>query len=206
MPLRSSRFLSIAALAVAALLVVLLALQNRALREEALTLRMRETLPYPGHFVPTFQATTVAGKSVTIGATESGQRQVLFVFRTTCRHSLETLPAWRAIAEGLEAALTDVGVYGISLDSESETLGYVAGNDISFPVVRFPDPKLRRLYRVGAVPMTLVLNHEGEAIHARVGVLKSPGAVDSIVVAAQQRARGVETEGDTFSASRALGQ
>jgi len=37
-------------------------------------------------------------------------------------------------------------------------------------------------------------------------VLKSPGAVDSIVVAAQQRARGVETEGDTFSASRALGQ
>jgi peroxiredoxin len=206
MPLRSSRFLSIAALAVAALLVVLLALQNRALREEALTLRMRETLPYPGHFVPTFQATTVAGKSVTIGATESGQRQVLFVFRTTCRHSLETLPAWRAIAEGLEAALTDVGVYGISLDSESETLGYVAGNDISFPVVRFPDPKLRRLYRVGAVPMTLVLNHEGEVIHARVGVLKSPGAVDSIVVAAQQRARGVETEGDTFSASRALGQ
>lgn len=143
---------------------------------------------------------------MTIGATESGQRQVLFVFRTTCQHSLETLPAWKEIAEGLKASLTEVGVYGISLDSESETLGYIAGNDISFPVVRFPNPKLRRLYRVGAVPMTLVLNHEGKVIHARVGVLKSRGAVDSIVVAAQQRVRGVETERDTFSASRALGQ
>jgi len=201
MPLRSSRFLSIAAVAVAALLVVVLALQNRALREEALSMRMRETLPYPGHFVPTFQATTVAGKSVTIGATESGQRQVLFVFRTTCRHSLETLPAWRAIAEGLEAALTDVGVYGISLDSESETLGYVAGNDVPFPVLQFPDAKLKLLYRVGGVPITLVLDHEGEVVYARAGVVRSQAGVDSIIVAALQAATAVETHRDTLSAS-----
>jgi len=84
MSLRSSRLLSIAALAVAALLVLLQAVQNRAIRKDVFPLCLRETLPYPGFLVATFEGTTLAGDAVRIGAGESGQGQVLSVFRTMC--------------------------------------------------------------------------------------------------------------------------
>jgi peroxiredoxin len=45
-----------------------------------------------------------------------------------------------------------IGVFGISLDSEEETHGYVAEQGLRFPVVRFPERKLSQLYRTSRVP------------------------------------------------------
>lgn len=70
-------------------------------------------------------------------------------------------------------------------DSEPATRAYIDTNRIDFPVVRFPDTKLIRLYRAGAVPMTAVLDHEGRMLYVRRGMLETRAAVDSVMAAAR---------------------
>jgi len=182
---RSIRLASPVALAVAALLVVVLAFQNRTLREEVQTLRRRSERPYPGLVVPSFRAITIAGDSVMIGEGVPGVRQVLFIFNTTCGFCRETLPYWSKIANELGTEeRREVEVYGISVDSEVETRRYVVEEGLSFPVVRFPEARLVRLYRAEGVPRTLVLDHQGEVLYARAGSFGSQSVVDSIIAAA----------------------
>jgi len=183
---RSSRLAYPLALAVAALLVVVVAFQNRTLREELRTLRRRAEGPYRGLVVPSFRAVTLAGDSVTIGEGAPGVRQVLFIFNTTCGFCRETLPYWRRIAHELRTEeRREVEVYGISVDSEAETRRYVGEEGVSFPVLGFPEVKLVRLYRAEGVPRTLVLDHEGEVLYARAGSFRSESVVDSIIAAAR---------------------
>jgi len=119
---RSSRLASPLALAIAALLVVFLAFQNRTLREELRTLRRRAERPYPGLVVPTFRAVTLVGDSVMIGEGVPGVRQVLFIFNTTCGFCRGTLPYWSSIADELVTEeRREVEVYGMSVDSQAET-------------------------------------------------------------------------------------
>jgi peroxiredoxin len=166
--------------------LVVLAFQNRTLREELRTLRRRGERPYPGLLVPSFRAVTLAGDSVTIGERVPGVRQVLFIFNTTCGFCRETLPYWSRIADELRTEeRREVEVYGISVDSEAETRRYVREEGLSFPVVRFPEAKLVRLYRAEGVPRTLVLDHEGEVLYARAGSFGSQSVVDSIIAAAR---------------------
>jgi peroxiredoxin len=156
------------------------------LREELRTLRRRGERPYPGLVVPTFGAVSLAGDSVTIGEGAPGVRQVLFIFNTTCGFCRETLPYWSSIAAELRTEEPrEVGAYGISVDSEAETRRYVREEGLSFPVVRFPEAKLVRLYRAEGVPRTLVLDHEGGVLYARAGSFGSQGVVDSIIAAAR---------------------
>ena len=184
---RLARSVPTLVLAVSALLVVFLAIQNGALREEARTLRRRVALPYAGLTVPTFRAATLAGDSVVIGEGETGRRQVLLVFTTTCGFCLENLPAWKTIVAELGALhAPEVAVYGISLDPEAETRRYVIEHELPFPVLEFPDPRTARLYRAKGVPITLVLDHEGTVLHARLGALGDRRAIDSVITAVRQ--------------------
>ena len=184
---RVARLLPLVALAVAAALVVVLALQNRALRAQAESLCERATEPYVGLVVPTFQALTLAGDSVTIGEAAPGELQLLFVFNTRSHASLETLPGWTTIVSELNRGTARrVAVYCVSLDPEPETRRFVADLNLPFPVVRFPERKLARLYRVGRVPLTLVLDHEGEIVHSYSGPLSEGASTDSVVSAIRQ--------------------
>ena len=51
-------------------------------------------------------------------------------------------------------------------------------------MLRFPEEKLRYLYRVGGVPQVIVLDHEGQVIHTRPGELEEGAALDSVFAAA----------------------
>jgi hypothetical protein len=57
-------------------------------------------------------------------------------------------------------------------------------------VVRFPEPRLARLYRAAVVPQTVVLNSEGRVLYARTGLLDSAAALDSVFRAATGAGRG----------------
>lgn len=182
---RIARTFLLVTLAGAAALVVVLARQNRTLRDELATLGRQASLPRVGLYVPTFQTATLDGRSVTIGKAAPGSRQVLFVFNTTCGFCLETLPSWTAIVTELRESADRVSVYGISLDPETETREYVTEHALSFPVLLFPEGKLERLYRVGGVPLTLVLDHEGRILYAKPGTLRDRASIDSILAAVQ---------------------
>jgi hypothetical protein len=53
-----------------------------------------------------------------------------------------------------------------------------------YAVLLFPERKLQRLYRVAAVPQTLVLNADGRVLYARTGLLDSAAVLDSVYRAA----------------------
>ncbi len=73
-------------------------------------------------------------------------------------------------------------VLAISLDSVGITRQYMRTNDLRYLVVTFPQRKLERLYRVSAVPQTLVLNSVGTVLYAKTGLLQN-GSVDSVYTA-----------------------
>jgi len=77
-----------------------------------------------------------------------------------------------------------VQLVGISLDSVPETERYVKEQALTFPVVRFPERKLRLIYKTQVVPSLMLLTDEGRVIFARLGVFEAPAARDSLLRAA----------------------
>jgi hypothetical protein len=175
-----------------AALCVALGLQVRnllPLRETAETFRKWRMYPHPRQVVPTVRAATLAGDSVTIGETAKGRSQVLIIFTTSCPYCRETFPTWQRITTELLAdSARRHDVFWVSLSPLDSTLRYVAENAVPAPVILPPDSKMMRVYRVRGVPMTLVLDHTGQIIHARPEVMTSRAAADSVISAA----RGVE--------------
>jgi peroxiredoxin len=177
------RLLQPLALGLASVLVVVLAIQSRRLREEVRTLRRQITLPYRGHMVPAFHATTLTGDSVTIGAPPPGARQVLFVFTTTCRFCLSTLPAWKSAFAAVQQDKPGTTVYGVSLDPVAETERYIGEHALPFPVVLLADARMVALYRASSVPLSLVLDSDGRVRYARLGEIIHSATTDSLVEA-----------------------
>jgi peroxiredoxin len=178
---RFSRLFAPIVVLAAAALVVTLAVQKRSLVKQYMELQQRELLPYEGMWVPTFEAVTLDGELVVIGEAEGGSRQVLLILDTTCSFCRASLPAW----EDLSGRLASVGepvvhVYGISLSPVAETRLYVDEHGLTFPVLRFPDEKIRYLYRANGVPQVIVLDHEGRVIHTRPGELDEGEELDSL--------------------------
>ena len=165
---------------------MLLAQRQRDLSRAYTELRLRATLLHAGNVVPTFTTSTLDGDRVTIGATAvADARQVLFILHTTCPYCRATLPIWERLADSLRRVVTpSIELYAISLDPADSTLAYANLHRLSFPVLLFPEPKLERLYRVGAVPQTVVLDHAGHVLYSRTGLLDSAAVLDSIFQAA----------------------
>lgn len=90
------------------------------------------------------------------------------------------------MASALEPHSDSVGVYGISLDPPTESVAYVKEKEIGFPVVHFPDDRLRELFHVTGVPITLVLGSGGKVNFVFVGSISRNVGVytDSVVTAA----------------------
>jgi len=183
------RFLPWVALAASAALIYLLAQRHHDLSRAYTELSRRMVTLHAGDVVPTFRTSTLDGIPVTIGAAGAPEaRQVVFIFRTTCPFCRATLPVWSRIADSLRG-LPDppIELLAISLDSVEPTRAYVRANGLPYPVLLFPEPKLARLYRATAVPLTLVLNGEGRVLYARTGLLDSAAALDSVFHAATAR-------------------
>ena len=69
------------------------------------------------------------------------------------------------------------------------------------PVLRFPEEKLRYLYRANGVPQVIVLDHEGRVIHTRPGELEEGAALDSLFAAAVRTSDLDEAESGTIEAT-----
>lgn len=173
----------LAVTAAALILVAVLSLQNRSLRDELTDVRLRQATPQEGEFLPAFEARTVGdGRGLRIAGGEPDDRQVLFVFRTTCSFCEASLPAVNRLARQLSEE--GIPLIGIALDSIDDARAYQVTKGLHFPVTTFPDVRVRRLYRVGRVPATLVVSGDGRIVHARIGVMDRTSTVDSVAAAA----------------------
>lgn len=177
--------LLIVALVGTSALVLLLSRRLDALGEEYRELRLLTSLPHAGYVVPTFRAETLRGDSVTVGeAADSSRRQMLFVFNTTCPYCQEIIPVWRGLADSV-SRLGAVEVFGISLHPADSTRGYVSRHALPYPVVLFPQAKLKRLFRATSVPQTVVLDAYGSVLYAKTGLVNR-ASMDSIYAAASK--------------------
>lgn len=189
---RLVRALPYLALAAAAVLVVVLGQQKRALitqvEETQLQLRKATTEPVRGMYMPAFQAPTVEGGSATIGELPAEGRQVLLMYTTTCQFCLSSIPAWKQVTAAVDTMTRmRATVYGVSLDSVNVTRQYVAKHGLPYETVRFPSDRVAAMYRAGTVPVTLVLDEQGRTMYSRTGELKDKAAIDSVIAAIQWR-------------------
>ena len=176
------------ALALLSLLTLVLVWRIREADAAYAALAKRADLPFRGYVVPTIRAPTLAGDTLTVGELPvRHQRQVVFVFTTTCRYCLATLPVWEQVADFLGRLVPPVQVLGLSLDSVPATAEYSQAHGIGFPVGWFPDWKAARLFRALMVPQTLVLSHVGEVLYAHVGRLEQGAGLDSLFLALTAR-------------------
>lgn len=169
-----------ATLGVALSLVVVLAWQQRGLRERYTDLNRRLQVPHAGMLVPTFRAATLSGDSVTIGRVVGGGRQVLLFLTTTCPYCIQSLASWRELVGRCESRAR-VEVFAVSLDSAAQTRSYVARHRLGAATAFLPEPKLAVLYRVRTVPVTMVLDSVGRVLYARRGVFEGSDARDSVL-------------------------
>jgi peroxiredoxin len=172
-------------LAGVAIVALVLARDVRASRERELGLTRRLREPWRGNAMATFRARSIQGDTVTVGRVQAGSNQLVYVFSTRCAYCRRSNPHIIALQRALDSLATEGGVrvqvVGISLDSLPETERYVKEQAMGFPVVRFPERKLRLIYKTQTVPLLMLLTDEGRVILARLGVFESKAAFDSLL-------------------------
>lgn len=178
------RFLAPASLAIAALLVLILAAQNRSLEQRYADCVHAMTHPRAGRFVPEFATTALDGTPITLAKNNGTTPQLLIFFTTTCPYCRASLPAWHELYDSSQRLPPDKRpqVIGASLDSADATLHYVNMNGLPFPVVTFPY-KQQRLYNVRGVPQIMIVGNDGRIAFARSGALDTRPAIDSVLSA-----------------------
>jgi peroxiredoxin len=185
-------------LALMSVIVIGLVLEVRTLRPQVKQLELRKIFPYVGQLVPTVRTVTATGDSVVIGETSRGRSQVLFFLSTSCSHCLETLPMW-ALSRRLTAdSASRFDVYGISLSSADSTTAFSGRHAIPFPLLRIEDRRSRLLYRVKGVPMTLVVDAEGQITYVKWAAIASKAQMDSVYDAAVRTATGRAAKPDSI--------
>jgi peroxiredoxin len=82
------------------------------------------------------------------------------------------------------AAIEQVEVVGISIDSVEPTRRYLAEHGIELPVVSFTEPRLLAMYQAGTTPQTLIIDADGRVGYSHLGAVTEPLVIDSILNAA----------------------
>jgi peroxiredoxin len=169
--------------------VTMLGVEVRSLRRYERQVRQMKAFPYAGQWVPTVRLATIGGDSVTVGETVAGRAQVLVAFSTTCQFCLATLPQWKWLTDSLNRdARRRFDVVWISASSWDSTRAYVRRHDIGADVAKMPPGKLAAIYKLRAVPLTVVLDRWGRVEHAHASVFANNAAMDSVFVAAYRAA------------------
>lgn len=189
------RVLPVVALTIAAGLVVILARQNQSLRSQQLELLEQVRFPQPGVYVPVFNALTLRGDTTTVGShPDPAGSQLLFFFNTRCPYCQQSMPAWNDLFTRLRGN-GGTEVLGIGLDSLHLLEVYAHDQELGFPLISLLDRRLAELYRVRAVPLTVLVDADGHVAYARRGVLEVGEQVDSVLLAIGALRTRAEQEG-----------
>jgi peroxiredoxin len=164
---------------------LVLAMQMRPLREQARELALRKALPYIGQVQPTLRAASLGGDSVTIGETRSHRAQLLLIFSPSCPFCRQSMPAWQRAAAQLATPRDSVDVVWLSLGTADSTRAWADEHQVREPVLLMPKGKPRATWRIKGVPLTLVLDWQGQVRYVRGAVIRDGATVDSIVRAAR---------------------
>jgi len=139
-------------LAVLAVLVVLLALENRRLEASI----PRPPILAPGEMVPDVGVISLEGSPQKLSFPED-RETFLLVFTTTCPNCADTWPIWKS----LHKRFTDRRFVAIGLDDPAAVSEYAQKLDVDFDIVTLSDTdEFKRLFKVVGVPLTILVGKD----------------------------------------------
>ncbi|WP_313141537.1 TlpA disulfide reductase family protein [Stenotrophomonas sp.] len=160
------RILTWIALAALACLVVVLATQNRSLREANGNLEQKLALmssgPDVGAIAAPMRLTTTSGNAIEIGGPGSGPT-VLYFFSTKCPYCRASLPQVHRIAD------SGARLVGIALRPFDEVDAYAERQQLSFAISSDKDGKVAKAYEANVTPLLLVIDKSGAVAFKHVG-------------------------------------
>lgn len=179
------RVLTVVLLVVAVTLVIVLGRRYQELDTAFRDFRDRTVHAHPGTYVPTYSTTSLGEDTVDVGQPEPGTGQLLYFYTTTCPHCRATIPAWQEIADSIRRAGLPLEPVAVSLDSLDATRAYASKHQLTMPTVVMNSMRYIRLFRVGAVPLVIVVNDRSQVIYARRGRIETQPAMDSVLTGAR---------------------
>jgi peroxiredoxin len=169
-------------------LVVVLGLQHRRVRDENAGLRDRLGRLQAGQYVPELRTAAFEGDSVVIGGHTAGAGQVLIYFTARCQYCDASAPAWKSMIAPLRS--NGFEVLALSVGDADLDQAFLRSHELAIPMVRFPAARFASMYRAMSVPQVIVLGNDGRVLHSRLGVLTAQEAADSILNTAMVMASG----------------
>lgn len=163
--------------------------QNRALKdslERATIASSTSSLSelQPGEQIATVDVMNVDGNYENLSDVLNGETTVVTVFHTTCPYCEGTLPAWRELNARLEAV--EVDLVGISFHARAATTQYLERHAIDWPVWTLTKDADKRVFKVVAVPTTIVVSAGGTVLRLFRGVI-SPTDVEDVLELLESR-------------------
>lgn len=134
----------------------------------------------PGDKAPDFAVRLFDNTEIQLGHLR--RPTLLYVFSPACRFCARNLPAINALAQKLKDR---VDVVGLSLTT-SDLIPYLHTHQLSFSVIRDPDPSIVAAYRLGGTPETIAISKSGYIENVWMG------SYDGEVRDAIQRVYGVD--------------
>jgi peroxiredoxin len=162
---------------------------NSGLKSRVQELARQATDPVLGTYVPEVRTSTTDGQPAVLG--REGELQLLFFFNETCPYCRSSTPAWKVIAEAVEAG---VRIYGVSFDSTAGAATYRQAHDLPFPVISRPSARFAAVFRVPSVPLVMAVRPDGRIGYSRKGLMEKGAAVDSVVSAISTLIQDISTQ------------
>ena len=140
--------------------------QNAELRRGA---TVANTQPQPVHRVsegdqlPAFSARDTEGRELKVSARGAGNT-LLLIFSPTCDRCEAGMPAWIKLAGKLKQLKASVQVIALSIADSYTTVQHARTAKMPFPVVPFPDIEVQKRYGATEVPLTVVVDAQGNVL------------------------------------------
>ncbi len=159
-----------AVLAIACLLILLLARENRSLEERLASASLASAGgPKIHDLLPALPVADLEGAESVLAFDAVSRNSVVLVFTTTCPACQKNLEPWLDLHEAFGDRYRFVAV---SFDPPEETRRYAEEHALPFPVVTPADrAAFQKAYSITGVPQTLVVGTDGRVIDTQAGVL-----------------------------------
>ena len=135
-----------------------------------------------GHRAPDFSLRSLDGTNLRLSEYRS-EVVVLNFWATWCSKCRDAMPVLNSIYQQYQSEGLQVLSVGIDGDSQ-KAIELTTANGIAFPVMPDNEKKtISRMYELGEMPLTLVIDREGNVRHIHKGFKKDSGATIEAMVA-----------------------
>jgi peroxiredoxin len=121
----------------------------------------------PGQAAPTFTLKSQSGKNLSLREYR-GQVIMINFWATWCGPCRQEMPALNALYEKYRSA--GFMLFGVNVDGESANAAQMADRlKVSYPILFDTDKRASALYRIDAMPMTVLVDRDGKIRYVQPG-------------------------------------